>query len=196
MRGGKRLKQRPAGEGVKRKRKRIPREKRLKREGEHIQHESRKGKGVTLKQLAARYHVSISTVRRDIKTLQRRLRRKHIRIRLVDRRLFYIKLEKEQAKVQRLVIPKATQTEVHAYLNYSAENGRNAIDIDIVKVVPNNQQAILAAVEGIRDLVAHRFNSTKLGNMMKYGTSPATPQSSNHCLYRHGQGEWREFWGH
>jgi len=181
---------------VKWKRKWARRERRLKREIKHIRHEDAKGKGVTLKQLAARHHVSISTVRRDIETIRKRLRRKHVRIRSVDRRLFYIKLETPRTKAQQQVIPKSTQTEVHAYLNYSAENGRNAIDIDIVKVVPNNQQAIVAAVEEIRELVKHRFKSTKLANMMKYGTSLATPQSSNHYLYRHGQGEWHEFWGH
>jgi hypothetical protein len=135
--------------------------------------------------------VTPQTIRKDIKSIQRRLR-KRIRIRVLDGRLFYVNLPKE-AEPQRGAVPTPALTEVHAYLNYSGENGRNAVDIDIVKLVPSNQQAIVAAVEEIRDLVAHRFNSKKLANMMKYGTSPATPESSNHRLYRHGQGEWHEF---
>lgn len=89
-------------------------------------------------------------------------------------------------------MPTRNDVELHAYLNYS-NNGRNDIDIDIVRVVVNNRQAILAAVEEIRALVEHRFNSKKLASMLKYGTSPVTPQSRNHFLYRHGQGEWHEF---
>ena len=176
-------------------RKRLSRkERRIQRVYRGIYRATIKGKGVTLRQLAARQHVTSQTIRKDIKNIQRRLRKhKHIRIETLDGKLYYINLEAKEAEIRRQALPTRAHTELHAYLNYSGDNGRNAIDIDIVKIVINNQQAIMAAVEEIKQMVRRRFNSEKLAYMLKYGRCPVTPQSRNRFLYRHGQGGWHEF---
>jgi hypothetical protein len=170
------------------------RERRIRRVYETIYKGTVKGKAVSVRQLAARQHVTSQTIRKDIKTIQRRLRKqKHIRIEILDGKLFYVNLDRKESEFRRQVVPTPAHAELHAYLNYSGDNGRNAIDLDIVKVVPNNQPAIMTAVEEIKQMVKRRFNSARLANMLKYGRSPVTPQSRNHFLYRHGHGEWHEF---
>jgi len=169
------------------------RELRIQRTYRAIYRASLKGKGVTLRRLAAQQHVTIQTMRKYVKTIQRRLRRKDARVQLLDGKFFYLHLPTREAEVRRSVVPTRNDVELHSYINYSGENGRNRIDLDVVVIVLKNQQAILAAVEEIRGLVEHRFNSKKLASMLKYGTSPVTLQSRNHFLYRHGQGEWHAF---
>src|SRR5208282_3311838 len=132
------------------------RERRIRRVYETIYKATVKGKAVSVRQLAARQHVTPETIRRYVKTIQLRLRKqKHIRIEILDSKLFYVNLDRKEMELRTQVIPTRADAELHAYLNYSGDDGRNAIDLDIVKVVPNNQQAIMTAVEEIRQMVSH-----------------------------------------
>lgn len=178
-----------------RRRKRLSRKQlRIRAVYEAIYRNTAKGKGVSILQLAAQQHVTPATIRKYIENIRKLLRKnKNIRIETLDGKLYYVNLDIKEAAVRRHTVPTHGDAELHAYLNYSGIDARNKIDIDIVKVVPNSQQAIMTAVEEIRKLVERRFNSTKLASMLKYGRSPITPQSSNHFLYRHGLGEWFEF---
>jgi hypothetical protein len=62
-----------------------------------------------------------------------------------------------------------------------------------VIVTHRNQPAILTAKSQIEKLVTVKFGA-KLAAMLHYGISEVTPNSANHFLYRHGEGEeWRRF---
>jgi hypothetical protein len=172
---------------------RRPRELRIQGTYRAIYRASMKGKGTTLRRLAAQQHVTTQTMRKYVKTIQRRLRWKDTRILQLDGKLFYLDLAAREAEIRKQVVPTRNHVELHAYINYSGQNGRNRIDLDIVVIVPKHQQAILAAVEEIRGLVEHRFSSKRLGSMLKFGTSSVTLESRSHFLYRHGQGEWHAF---
>ncbi len=149
--------------------------------------------GITIKQLARQERISISRTYSYLRLIRRLLRKRGVKIQRLDRRFYYVPLKLKEEEARRSTAPRKGDVELRGYVNYmSSEYRGRDIDVDTVIVVANDERSITVGAERIKEMVKDHFGP-KVARMLKFGTSPATPQSANHFLFRHHDGEWVEF---
>lgn len=163
-------------------------------------------KGISVKQLASRERISRSKTYRYL-SLARGKQKKGAKIERLDKKYYSIKPTQwrksrttpspRPQEPQRPESPESSRQEpqvgLRGYVNYASSSFRSRdIDIDCVMLVEHDRAAILSGSRRITDIVERRFGP-KLARMLKFGVSPATPESANHFLYQRHGGNWIAF---
>jgi hypothetical protein len=153
-------------------------------------------KGISAKQIASRERISRSRAYHYLRQI--RGKQKHrAKIERLDKKYYYIETaqrkRRETTRRPRPQEPREETRELRGYINYASSYFRSRdIDIDCVILIQKEPAATAAGIRRIKDKVERRFGY-KLTSMLKFGYSLATPQSSNHFLYRRHGGNWIAF---
>jgi|SRR5208337_103968 len=148
-------------------------------------------KGITIRRLARLERISTGRIRFYLRLIRKSREKQGVKVERLGKRFFYVKLAEPERPKQ--LVPQRGDVELRAYWNYDSPNyAGHDIDIDCVVVVPNSPNAIVAARERVKGMVRNRL-SEKIASKLHFGVSEATPQSSNHFLWRRGSGDqWHE----
>jgi hypothetical protein len=177
---------------------RFARSERMSRITRRIQKAGRRG--ISPKQIASQERLSRSRTDHYLSQIRKQ---KSAHIGQLGKKFYYTELpgrKKSRTTRPRTQEPESPRlneqkkrVELRGYINYSSSRYRSAdIDIDCVTLIEHDNAAIAAGIRQITSIVERRFGP-KLARMLKFGVSPATPESANHFLCRRHGGNWIAF---